>query len=153
MSSIALILNEWLIHDLRGENGEKRQTESFQFIERVESKNDYLVVLRGSQWMNKAFQLMSDSQFDEKLRYFSKFLHGRLLRNISKCKIYNECEISTIPDGIKTLISLEDSYLVALNLTEPNSIIITTDLKLIETLSKFTNIKLKERDEYLASYI
>lgn len=151
MSSTPLILNEWVIHDLSGENGQERQTETYQFLERVERKCDHLVLLRGSSWMTKAFQLMKES--DERLVYYSKFLQGSFLSNLSKCKIFDTNEIAAIPRNVQAVVPSDDSYLIALYLTEPKSIIVTTDVKLVEALSKLSNITVRLRDEFLTDYI
>lgn len=151
MLSTALVLNEWVIHDLKGENGQERQSETYQFLERVERKCDHLVVLRGSPWMTKAFGLMSES--DELVRYFSKFLHGGFLRTPSKCTIYDANELAAIPHDIEAIVPSDDSYLIALHLTEPESVIVTTDEKLVGALSKLTDIRVRLRDEFLTSYV
>jgi hypothetical protein len=151
MASTPLILNEWVIHDLRGENGQERQRETHQFLKRVESKCDHLVILRGSPWATKAFELMKES--DERLRYYSKFLHRHLLLEPSKCKTFDTSEIAIIPPEVQAVLPPDDSYLIALYLTEPKSIIVTTDVKLVEVLSKLSNIIVQLRDEFLKSYM
>lgn len=151
MPCTPLILNEWVIHDLSGENGQERQIETYQFLERVEIKCDHLVVLHGSSWMTKAFQLMKES--DERVRYYSKYLHGSFLRNPSKCKIFYANELAKIPRNVKARVPSDDSYLIALYLTEPESVIVTTDENLVEALSKLTNIVVRLRDEFLTLYL
>lgn len=150
MSSLPLILNEWVIHDLCGENKQERQIETFQFLERIQRKCDYIVLLRGSPWMNKAYQFMQAS--DVQLRYYSMFLHGSFISNSAKCKIYNTDEIISIPRELKEFVPEADSYLIELHLTEPGSIIITTDIKLVEALHHIPNIAIKLRDEFIKEY-
>lgn len=151
MLSMPLILNEWVIEDLSGKNGQECQTETYQFLERVKRKCDHLVLLRGSSWMTKAFKLMKES--DERLRYYSKFLHGSFLREPAKCKIFDTDEIASIPRDVQAVVSSDDSYLIALYLTEPKSIIVTTDVKLVEALSQLPNITVCLRDEFLKNYM
>jgi hypothetical protein len=151
MLSTPLILNEWVIHDLRGENGQERQSETYHFLERVERKCDHLVVLRGSLWTTKAFQLMKES--DERVRYYSKFLHVSFLRNPSKCKLYDANELVAIPRDVEAVVPSSDVYLIGLYLTELESVIVTTDKKLAEALSKLTDIRVRLRDEFLTSYV
>lgn len=40
-----LVLNGWIIHDLSGENGPRRQDEAVRFLEAVIEKCDRIVIL------------------------------------------------------------------------------------------------------------
>lgn len=151
MASTPLILNEWVIHDLSGENGRERQIETYLFLERVERKCDHLAVLRGSSWMRKAFQLMT--MCDQRVRYCSKFLHGSILMNPSKCKVFDANELAAIPSSIEEIVPSDDLYLIALYLMEPESVIVTTDERLVDAVSKSTDIVVRLRDEFMTSYV
>jgi rRNA-processing protein FCF1 len=35
-----LILDEWIIHDLQGDNGSEKQKESYKFLEKIKEKCD-----------------------------------------------------------------------------------------------------------------
>ena len=93
MASTPLILNEWVIHDLRGDNGEQCQTEAFQFLSQVEAKCDHLVLLRGSPWMEKAYDLMRESYLNLKIRLISKFLQTSFILNPLKSATFDPEEI------------------------------------------------------------
>lgn len=151
MSSTPLILNEWVIHDLCGENGQEHQLETLQFLERIEKKCDYIVLLRGSPWTKKAYQFMKAS--DLQLRYYCQFLHTSFISNSNKCKIYTIDEIVSLTPDVQTLIPEEDTYLVQLCLAEPNSILITSDVKLLEALSHIPTITAKPRDQFIKDYL
>lgn len=150
MPSMPLILNEWVIHDLRGVNSEERQRETLQFLIEVQGKCDHLLLLHGSQWMKKAFSLMTDSRVGQ--RRMSRFLHRMFIRNSSKCKVFHSDDIPPLSPKMQSMVSSEDSYLVALNLAVPASTIITTDAKLLEALRELPNITIRLRDEFLKNY-
>lgn len=151
MSSVSLIVNEWVIHDLRGDNGEQRQRETLQFLIQVEQKCDHIVLLHGSTWMRKAYELMKDPRAS--LRPVSKFLHLAFLRNPSKCQILGENEVQPLPDNMQSVVPYDDSYLIQLNTAVPRSTIVTTDRSLIERLSKLPNITVSIREEFLKHYM
>jgi hypothetical protein len=150
MSSTPLVLNEWVIHDLNGDNSKKRQKETLQFLRRIQEKSDHIVVLYGSVWARKAYQLMSESR--PELREISKFLHRNFLLDPQKCNLVYPHDIPPIPGDVQAVLSSDDSYLIALCLLDPESIIVTTDEGLIEALSKFSSITVRLRHEFLKSY-
>lgn len=151
MASKPLILNEWVIHDLKGDNGEKLQAQTFQFLSQVEAKCDHIILLRGSPWMTKAYQLMKESQ--PKLRLISKFLQTSFILNPSKHKTYNLIEVPSLPPELETIVSHEDAYLIRLAMKVRGSTIITTDEDLVQILSEFPDIKIILRSEFLDSYM
>lgn len=150
MQSKPLILDEWVIHDLRGDNGEERQKETFQFLEQVDTKCDHLVLLRRSPWMAKAHKLMKESE--PKLRLISRFLHLTFIRNSLKNTTLNANEIPALPQELQMLISPKDSYLIALNKAVPESIIVTTDVDLVQALSDLPNMTIRVRNEFVENY-
>lgn len=40
MASRCFVVNEWLFHDLLGENGEHKQEQTYQFLERLRERCD-----------------------------------------------------------------------------------------------------------------
>jgi hypothetical protein len=150
--STPLVLNEWIIHDLEGENGSERQNETYEFLNQVERKCDHLVLLRGSMWMKKACELMKESGKSSNLRILSKFLFNTFILNPVKCKIFESNEVPPLSADLESVISTDDLYLIALHILLPGSIVVTTDTKLMEALSKSPNIIIKLRDDFLKSY-
>jgi hypothetical protein len=57
-----IVPNEWLAHDLRGDNGGEKQKETFLFLEKVKDKCDKLVILDGSPFTEKIYKLMNDQR-------------------------------------------------------------------------------------------
>jgi hypothetical protein len=152
MPSTPLILNEWVICDLTCENGKERQEETYEFLAQIEQKCDYLVLLYGSPWMLKAFKFMKESSRDQTLRRLSKFLFGTFIANQSKGKMFYGSEIPPMPPELESIVSIDDSYLVALCLAVPESIIVTTDTKLMAALCNVPGVRIQLRDEFLGHY-
>lgn len=153
MPSTPLILNEWVIYDLTCDNGKERQEETYGFLARVEQKCDYLILLRESPWMHKAYKFMKESGRDQNLRRLSKFLFSTFILNPSKGKMFDSGEIPPMPPKLESIVSPDDSYLVALCLAVPESIIVTTDMKLMAALRKVHGVKIQLRDEFLGHYL
>ena len=65
-----LVLNEWVFHDLLGENGEAVQRETAVFLNDFYTSHDKLVLPREPRWSQKAYQLMTLG--DARLRNTSK---------------------------------------------------------------------------------
>lgn len=151
MPSTPLILNEWVIHDLRGDNGKQQQSETFRFLGQVELKCDHLVLLRGSQWMKKAYKLMKETE--PRLRLVSKFLHRVFILNPLKSTILNPNEVPALPDELQAIVPADDWYLIALHKAVPRSIIVTSDLRLVQAVSNFPNVTICLRDEFLKEYL
>ncbi len=54
-----LVLNEWIFHDLLGENGRDRQWETATFLKAFHLSSDRLVLPREGRWTQKAYGLMT----------------------------------------------------------------------------------------------
>ena len=61
-----VVLNEWVFHDLLGENGKEALRQTATFLNAFRASNDKLVLPRESRWTQKAYRLMT--QTDARLR-------------------------------------------------------------------------------------
>lgn len=52
------VVDEWLLHDLKGDNGPKRQKEANLFLDKLLSQCDVIVFVEKSVWAKKAYELM-----------------------------------------------------------------------------------------------
>lgn len=71
-----LVVDEWLIHDLRGDNGRKRQYQADRFLDELLRRCSRIVFVEGSTWAEKAYELMK--HVDPIRRQLSKKLHSIL---------------------------------------------------------------------------
>jgi hypothetical protein len=153
MPPTPLILNEWVICDLTCENGEECQKETYEFLARVARKRDYLVLLHGSPWMHKAYRFVKVAGRDQNLRRLSKFLFRTFILDPSKGKMFISGDIPSMPRELESIVSADDSYLVALCLAVPESIIVTTDTKLMAALRDVPGINIQSRHQFLGHYL
>ena len=143
MSKI-IIPDEWLIHDLKGDNGERRQKEAFTFLERLYAKCDKLAILDGSPFLCKFYKLLM-KDFRPRIREISKVFNLRIIRNADKCiklPIANE-----LPESLKKVIPEDDQYLYRIQQTLRKGIIVTTDEKNLRNLPNTVTRK-KFLEEY-----
>lgn len=149
MTSRLLVVDEWLIHDLIGENSSHKQEEAGHFLEELIKRCDRIAVLRGSPWMQKAYGLMSYN--DPLRRTLSKLLH-RILRDLRKCAILEPNELRELPSELVAQVPAEDQYLVQIYLSAEADLLVTTDQKLNDSLSTFEDVHVKQRDDFLKGY-
>jgi hypothetical protein len=139
-----IIPDEWLIHDLKGDNGENRQREALVFLEKLYAKCDRLAILDGSSFLCKFYKLlMKDLRL--RIREISKFLNLCFIRNADKCvklPVANE-----LPESLKEEVPEDDQYLYQIRQTLRQGIIVTTDEKDLRNLPN-TVIRKKFLEEY-----
>jgi hypothetical protein len=128
------VINEWLLEDLRGANGAERQRQTVEFLSKLVKRCDGIVVVRGSAWWRKAFDLMKRSD-DPAVREASKFLHLQVLRDSQKCRQLSQENLCPLPCALRQIVKPDDWYLVQAYLTAKADAIITTDGSLKEVLS------------------
>ena len=58
-----LILNEWIFHDLLGENGVEAQQEAVDFLRKFHLSCHKLVIPKEPRWTEKAHRLMTQNRF------------------------------------------------------------------------------------------
>lgn len=144
-----LVLNEWIFHDLWGENGVDAQREAAAFLNAFCSSTDQLVLPAELRWMQKAYQLMTLT--DPILRDTSKRFHSLLLdseRTIDTRKL----DIVDIPDGLRGNLPEEDVYLVSAYLAAGADRLITTDQGLFDSVADSELVSCQMRDDFLSGY-
>lgn len=142
-----LVLNEWVFHDLLGENGDTQFRETARFLRRFRQSDDTLVIPAETRWNDKASRLMR--MRDPAGRMISKLFHN-LMRDLDKAvkqspdspPIYDD--LSDIPD--------EDVYLVQAYLSAGADLLVTTDTELCAALSRIDAVNCSMRDAFLAAY-
>lgn len=145
-----LILDEWIIHDLQNDNGQERQIESFQFLQKIKKKCDKIVIVKNSKFIKKIYDFSKLASKSVELRKKIKVLWEEFLDNSQKTLILDLEntqfeEIESILQNIKP----DDHYIVKayfyLKSQGMEAIIITTDEPLIKELEKY-EIKISHRN-------
>lgn len=151
MPSQNIVVDEWLIHDLSGENGRKAQGQAYRFLSKLKDKCDRLVVLRGSVWVKKAYALMKS--LDPDVQRLSRFLHLSILRDLKKCQYLEKCEVHALPEDVAAKVPRKDIYLVETCCSAATAAFVTTDRTLFDCLQAACHINVRLRDEFLEEYI
>jgi len=128
------VINEWLLEDLRGTNGAECQRQAVEFLSKLVKRCDGIVVVMGSAWWRKAFDLMKRSD-NPTVREASKLLHRQVLQDSKKCRQLLQENLCPLPCALRQIVKPDDWYLVQAYLTAEVDAIITTDESLKEVLS------------------
>ncbi len=144
-----IVLNEWIFHDLWGENGESSQRETVQFLSALVQSADILIVPSEPRWSNKANRLMEFT--DARRRVISKVF--RSLYDDSERTIRIRADIAEIvPDELLSRLPEKDVYLVYAYLLGNADVLVTTDVPLWESLADSDLVTCQMRDDFLADY-
>lgn len=145
------VLNEWLFHDLRGDNGTIAQKETAAFLLTFVENSDYTAVIRGSKWTNKAYGLVKCP--DQTVKHFGKIIIGSIISVPTKCHLFDRDEIPVLPTEMVDLIPADDHYLFELSIHLGHIPIITTDRRLISSIREHDlPFTLEFRNDFLSKY-
>jgi hypothetical protein len=148
-----MVLNEWILHDLRGDNGPERQLAAGTYMQALKQKRDQIVVLRGSRWTQKAFELMAVSS--PQVRILSQRLHLAILRDSDRCRYIETTQIEPLPTDLADEVPMDDVYLFQTAQAAGETLLVTSDGRLIDRVKSAVNrgIHLRARDEFLQEYL
>ena len=130
-----IVLNEWIFHDLWGENGESSQRETVQFLSALVQSADILIVPSEPRWSNKANRLMEFT--DARRRVISKVF--RSLYDDSERTIRIRADIAEIVPDEAEPVAGKSVYLVYAYLLGNADVLVTTDVPLWESLATVTS--------------
>jgi len=150
--SVPIVVDEWLFHDLMGENGLEKQHQTFAFLNKLVEICDRIVVLSNSPFQIKTQELMSNS--NPVIRGMSQFFNSSILRNSKKTELIDLNDLSPLT-GHLCGIPESDQYLFQayLKLKSKGSFILTTDGRWKPSIIKKASIAIKMRDEFLKEYL
>lgn len=144
-----IVIDEWLWADLSGENSDKTQKETFEFIQAIFDKCDRIVTVKGSKFNQKAFDLCKHT--DVKRREIVKYYRDKFLFNSKKSVNLEESSLKSVPEHISKVTKEDDYYLIQAYLTAEASVIVTTDNPLKTAVNNDINCQL--RNEFVPAYI
>ena len=144
-----LVLNEWVFHDLLGDNGEAVQRQTAAFLNDLHTSHDKLVLPREPRWSHKAYQLMT--QGDARLRNISKQFHS-LIRDSGRAVDVRTAAHQEVPEELRDSLPAEDVYLIEAYLSGEADTLVTTDERLHEALSGSEAVSCQLREEFLKGY-
>ena len=146
-----IVLNEWIFHDLWGENGEGRQDETVQFLLAFQRSEDSFVIPNESRWIDKAYRLMGLT--DTRGRIINRLFSRLLYEDVDRALRIRPEEESVIPDELLSHLPEEDRYLVSAYLIAEADTLVTTDIPLHNALSHSDLVFCQMRDDFLSEYL
>ena len=144
-----LLLNEWVFHDLLGENGCDALTETAEFLISFDRSNNRLVIPAEERWKQKAKRLML--MRDPRGRLLSKVFHS-LMRNSNRAIRVATEGMPPIEEALRAQTPAEDLYLVLAYISSDADLLVTTDEKLHFALARHDEVNCHLRGDFLASY-
>jgi len=155
--SVPIVIDEWLLEDLAGVNGKERQGEAVYFLYKLEEICDRVVILEGSPFENKIWELMKMSNNGSPvLRVASQTFQGLIYTNLNKvCKL-TQADISPLPAFLVPLInSPKDHYLFQAyrKLENKGCFILTSDGRWNHKRLTKSGIRIQMRDQFVPEYL
>ena len=146
---MTLVLNEWLFHDLLGENGPEAFSQTAEFLLAFWSSNDRMVRPDEERWTRKAFSVtrMSDPRGRQVGQLFL-----RLLLDPGRCILVKPDEFSPADEGLYDWVPRKDTYLVLAYVASDAGVLVTTDEGLFQAIAEHGGIDCRMRDDFLRGY-
>ena len=144
-----LVINEWIFHDLLGENGPEAYAETADFLKRLFQSDDWIVMPHEPRWRSKAYQLMTSTS--ARLRPLSQLFH-RLLRDSDRCIIVNLDDIPVATQCVYDWAPPEDVYLIEACVAAEAELLVTTDETLFDSVRENGVVRCQMRDDFLSGY-
>ena len=144
-----IVLNEWIFHDLWGENGEPAQRETAHFLRLFVQSDDSLVIPNETRWSSKANRLMEFT--DVRRRVISKVFRSLYDDSDRALRVRSDWA-GDIRGELPTQLPEEDVYLVSAYLSADADVLVTTDVPLYEALADTELVICRMRDDFLADY-
>lgn len=143
-------INEWLWADLSGSNGNEAQREAFSVIENLPSSNHRIVVIEGSKFDQKAWNLCRNAQQMTVQRLAGIYV-STVRVDSNHCQILKAEELVDLTVELASATKLDDHYLIQALLTVEGTTLVTTDNPLREVLLK-AGLSCISREEFLNTY-
>jgi hypothetical protein len=152
--SVPIVVDEWIFHDLLGENGPDQQYETYSFIGKLLIKCDKIVILLNSPFEVKMNEFLKRGSVEKDLIIpeMIKVFRNSIFMNLSKTVRLNLTELRPL-EGLLTRIPEEDQYLFQayLKLKNRGSFIVTTDKRWDRNAIK--KVSIKYRDDFIPVYL
>ena len=145
------VINEWLWHDLSGENGTEAQTESLKAVIQFRNSKHRLVVAEGSSFDQKAWKLCKSH--DMMIRQVVVRDYVLAVRwDLNRCVVLKPHNMAELPDDLAHSTKPDDHYLLRCLLSVEEAILVTTDGDLCEAVVRAQKPCLS-REQFLAEYL
>ena len=144
-----LVVNEWLLEYSVPGTDKTRVSQVSQFFQKFYSSPSMIVIGRTTPFTSKFYRFFKQHESDPVFKQNYIKLLNLLFKDTLRTRILEESEIERLPDELLTGIHDDDRYLLELANTVKESVIITTDSRLIKALAE----KKIARSIHLLEYI
>lgn len=142
-----VVLNEWLLHDIRGDDGPTGQLRAIEVIERLRAGGAVLCVMSPSPWLKKAYHIWLHT--DPTVRDINKALWLSVLTDSNKTFWLISSEVSPAAKAAAELAPMSDRYLIETAISSAAQVVVTTDQPFIDLFARSTEVSVIHRDSYL----
>ncbi|MCX6704842.1 MAG: hypothetical protein NT162_00690 [Candidatus Woesebacteria bacterium] len=153
--SLPIVFDEWIFHDLDGENGVERQEETFDLLVKLLRICDRIVMLDDSPFVVKWYEFYANAQNDLNRRIMSNYLNDSIFTNDLKIYKLTQEDIKPIPKNLAKLVPISDQYLIQsyLKVQHQSGFIVTTDGKWKHKKLTNKSIDIRMRDDFVKKYL
>ena len=148
-----IVLNEWIFHDMWGENGVENQKQAERFLRDFRESGDLLVIPAPGEhrWREKVYELQERANWDPRIRSVSRLFRSLLRSDENSVEVLPENAVA-LPTEMAARLPPEDIYLVEACLSAGADMLVTSDLVLHGALADFAVIECLLRDDFLTGY-
>jgi len=147
----AFVINEWLWADLSGGNGPQAQRKAFIVIEKLAVSDHQIVVIEGSAFDQKAWNLCKSTNPMIVQRMAGAYV-ANLRLNSDRCVILKPEAVPGVPRELATATNQDDHYLIQAQLSVEGAILVTTDGDLCHAV-KQAGLACLSREEFLTTHL
>ena len=144
------VINEWLWSDLSGSNGPQRQREAFNIIDKLPQSEHQIVVINGSPFDQKAWNLCKSTNPMVVQRIAGAYV-ANLRQDSDRCLLLRPDALCPLPQQLASATNTDDHYLVQAQLTVAGAILVTTDGDLCDAVTQ-AGLACISREEFLSTY-
>ena len=144
------VINEWLWADLSGGNGPQRQREAFNVIDKLPKSHHQIVVIEGSPFDQKAWNLCKSTNPMLVQRIAGAYV-ANLRQDSDRCLLLRPSALPNLPQQLASATNIDDHYLVQAELAVTGAILVTTDGDLCQAV-KQAGLACISREQFLSTY-
>ena len=144
-----LVINEWIFHDLLGENGPVRFRETAEFVVKLSRSNDTVVMPNEDRWRRKARELRESAI---PLHREAGRLFVDLFWDSTRSILLLSEHIPPVPQSAYDWAPSEDVYLVEACVAANADLLVTTDETLFDSVRENGAVECQMRDNFLSGY-
>lgn len=148
--SKCFVIDEWVFHDLAGDNGEDRQKEAVNFLDHLRRICDHMAAPRRSPWATKLCGFVAHADRSPALVGLRDFVRA-LLFDAAKVRLVEPTELLPLQQPVAACIPAKDTYLVQVTCALAASALVTTDGPLLDACAK-AGVRAVARDDFLRGY-